>query len=265
MKCEEAQELITALVDREISAPERGAIEEHFEGCPGCRLIYHNQLALKQAIRETGVGLKAPAALRKSILHDTRIFNSGPGLFTPRRTPRPYLRPALAMAAALVALLVLPVLYLTRPAAAPLSLRALEVHEKIVGGELSFVRGASAEEIKEMLSRSAAGAFAPMTYDLKALNLKVVGGTVWSLDGRKVLVTVYQGGGRTLTCYTFLGSESDAPRSAERVFDPVRKINFYTYSHDGIHAVLHREGNLICILASSLPAPQLLGLARSGA
>ena len=32
-------------------------------------------------------------------------------------------------------------------------------------------------------------------------------------------------------------------------FDPERKMEFYTFSRDEIHAVLHREGNVICILA----------------
>ncbi len=262
MKCEEAQELIAALIDHEIGEPERAAIEAHFEGCSSCRAIYNYQLALKRAVHETGANLKAPVALRESILRDPRIFRPKPDVEL-RRTWRPYLRPALTTA--LLALLVLPALYLMRPAAKPLSLRALEVHEKIAGGEMSFIPGASAEEIKETLSRSAAGAFTPMAYDLTALKLKAVGGAVQNFDGRKVLVTVYQGNGLTVTCYTFLGAESDAPPSAERVYDEIKKINFYIYSRDGINAVLHREGNLVCILASSLPAPRLLGLARSGA
>jgi anti-sigma factor RsiW len=263
LKCEEAQELIADLIDDELSPPERAAVEEHFEGCSGCRFVYHSQLALKSAVHETGAGIKAPAALRERILHDPRVFRPKPGAFESPRTSK-YLRPALA--AGLLVLLTLPTLYLMRrPEAKPLSMRALEIHEKIIDGELSFVRGGSAEEIKETLSRSAAGAFAPMTYDLTALKLKAVGGAVRDFDGRKVLVTVYQGNGLTVTCYTFLGTESDAPSSAERVYDSVKKINFYIYSQGRIHAVLHREGKLICILASSLPAPGLLDIARSGA
>jgi anti-sigma factor RsiW len=263
MKCEEAQELIAALVDHEITGPERAATEQHLEGCSSCRFIYNNQLALKNAVHKAAVDLKAPAALRESILRDPRVFRVKPDVFETRRTSRFYLQPVLAVA--LLALLVLPVLYLMQPAAKPLSLEALEVHEKIVRGEMPFMRSGSAEEIKQTLYRSVAGAFAPMTYDWTALNLKAVGGAVWDFDGRKVLVTVYQGGGLTVTCYTFLGAEADAPPSAERLYDAVKKTNFYIYSRGGTHAVLHREGSLFCVLVSSLPAPQLLGLARSGA
>lgn len=263
MKCEEAQDLITALVDHELTGPERASIEEHLGGCSSCQIIYSLQLALKNVVHKAGAGLKAPAALRERILHDPRVFRPKPAVFEPLRTSRLYLRPALAVA--LLIVLVLPALYLMRPAAKPLFLGVLEVHEKIIGGELSFIRGGSAQEIKETLYRSVAGAFAPMTYDLTALKLKAVGGTVREFDGRKVLVTIYEGDGLTVTCYTFLGTETDAPPAAGRFYDAVKKINFYTYSRGGINAVLHREGNLICILVSPLPAPQLLSLARSNA
>lgn len=263
MNCEEAQGLITALVDHELTGSERASIEEHLGACSSCQYIYSSQLALKNAVHEAGAGLKAPAALRERILHDPRVFRPRPTVFERLRTSRLYLRPALAVA--VLILLVLPALYMMRPAAKPLSLSALEVHEKIIGGELSFIRGGSAQEIKETLYRSVAGAFAPMTYDLTALKLKAVGGTVREFDGRKVLVTIYEGDGLMVTCYTFLGTENDAPPAAERFYDAVKKINFYTYARGGINAVLHREGNLICILVSPLPASQLLSLARSNA
>jgi anti-sigma factor RsiW len=263
MKCEEAQELIVALVDHELTGPERVSIEKHLGDCSSCHFIYSRQLALKNAVQKAGAGLKAPTALRERILHDPRVFRSKPAVFEPLRSFRLYFRPALAVA--LLIVLVLPLLYMMRPAAKPLSLSALEIHEKIIGGELSFIRGGNAQEIKETLYRSVAGAFAPMTYDLTALKLKAVGGTVQEFDGRKVLVTIYEGDGITVTCYTFLGTEADAPPAAERFYDAVKKINFYTYARGGINAVLHREGNLICILVSPLPAPQLLSLARSNA
>ncbi|MGH7766705.1 MAG: hypothetical protein ACREQP_04565, partial [Candidatus Binatia bacterium] len=90
-------------------------------------------------------------------------------------------------------------------------------------------------------------------------------GTVREVNGRKVLVTIYEGAGLTLTCYTFIGTEADAPPAADLVYDPEKKINFYAYSRDGVNALLHREGNLICILISTIPVPELLALARSGA
>ena len=74
MKCEEAQELITALVDDEISGSERSSIEDHFRDCPRCRSIYEQELALKREIRLATARVSAPADLRERIFSDPRIF-----------------------------------------------------------------------------------------------------------------------------------------------------------------------------------------------
>ncbi len=39
-------------------------------------------------------------------------------------------------------------------------------------------------------------------------------------------------------------------------------MNFYTFSRGRVNAVLHREGEIICILASELPMDELLALAK---
>ncbi len=264
MRCEEAQELITALVDKQLPGSERASIEGHLKDCSRCQLIYSQELELKREVRKAGAGLGAPAELREKILHDPRVFAQKPTRsIGPARDARLYLRPALALA--LLILLVLPVLYMMRPAGRPISLTAFETHEKIVSGELPIIRAGSPEEIKEMLYHSVDDKFAPMTYDLSMMNLKAVGGTVREFGGRKVLVTVYEGEGISVTCYTFLGTERDAPPGAEIFFAAEKTTNFYTYSRAGINAVFHREGKLICILVSKLPLPELLTLARSNA
>jgi hypothetical protein len=42
-------------------------------------------------------------------------------------------------------------------------------------------------------------------------------------------------------------------------------MNFYAFSRGGVNAVLHREGEIICILASAMPMDELLALAKSKA
>ena len=104
-----------------------------------------------------------------------------------------------------------------------------------------------------------------MGYDLSMVNLKPVAGTAQTFDGRRVLVALYQGEGGALTCYTFLGTENDAPPGAQTFVDADKNMTFYSYSVGRINAVLHREGTLICILVSAMPMPDLLALARSKA
>ena len=126
-------------------------------------------------------------------------------------------------------------------------------------------RTENADELVEQLTRTVGGHFHPMGYDLTAMDLRPVAGLVREIDGRKVLVAIYQGKGGTLFCYTFLGSEADAPPNAARFFDAAKKMNFYAFSRGGVNAVLHREGEVICILAAEMPMEELLALARSKA
>jgi hypothetical protein len=85
---------------------------------------------------------------------------------------------------------------------------------------------------------------------------------VQDINGRKVLVTVYSGAGSSVTCFTFLGTERDAPGDVTVFFDQNRNVNFYTFSKGKYNAVLHREGDVICLLVSTMPAQELLPMVR---
>jgi hypothetical protein len=104
-----------------------------------------------------------------------------------------------------------------------------------------------------------------MEYDFSLLGLQAVGGFVQEVRGRKVLVTVYEGKGRPVSCFTFLGTERDAPEGAAIFFDAGKERNFYTFSQGRINGVLQRVGEKICILVSEMPLEDLAALARSRA
>ena len=130
-------------------------------------------------------------------------------------------------------------------------------------GDISFVRAENPSEIKNQLYRATGGKFAPMGYELSPVGLKAVGSTVKEVSDREVLIAVYEGTGPSVSCFTFLGTEKDAPPEARLYFDPETKINFYTFSKDGINGVMHRVGERICLLVSKRPIQELLDIARS--
>jgi anti-sigma factor (TIGR02949 family) len=264
MKCEEAQELITALADNELPEQERYSIEDHLKDCRKCQLTYEQERVLKEEIRRAGASLKAPADLRKRILSDRRIVDErakvGEGwksLFWPAKMiPHP------AFVGVLLLILVIPALYLMWPTEKSVALAALQTHEKIVGGAFPITKAGSPQEVKELLFRSPGGTFAPMEYDFSILGLQAVGGFVQEVGGRKVLVTVYQGKGPPISCFTFLGTEKDAPTDAAIFFDAGKDKNFYTFSQGRINGVMQRVGGRICILVSEIPLQDLIALAR---
>ena len=267
MSCEEAQELIPALVDNELSPSERSFVHGHLGACPNCRSLYAEEQALKSEIRRAAATLRAPADLRETIQAEVRLFSrttesERPWKWPGRTATRPF-RPAIAGA---VALVILPAALYFAPAARPaLSLAALRTHAGIEGGEIQVIRGQNPENLKEDLRRSAEGRFGPMGYDLSPMGLQPVGGFARELSGRRMLVVLYEGEGAALTCYTFLGTEKDAPKDARDFFDPDKRMHFYIFSRGEVTGILHREGKLICILIAKMPAEKLLALARSKA
>lgn len=267
MNCDEAQELITALVDQELDQAKRLTLEAHLKECAGCRLGFEEELALKQKIRRAGARMHAPALLRDKILSDRRIFRAK------RRSARQWLEtlwPASpvyqsALALTVLVLLIVPAYYLSNRISQPVALAALESYDLFARGQLPVQPAQTSDQIVRELTQAVGGRFHPMGYDLSAVNLRPVAGVLRETNGRKILVAIYQGEGGSLLCYTFLGSEADAPPNSARFFDSDMKMNFYAFSRAGINAVLHREGDVICILASEMPMDELLALVKSKA
>lgn len=263
MNCEQAQEWITALVDSELSKAERAAVEAHIGSCPECHKSYELERAIKQQVKSVSATMTAPAALRQRVEQAARSsdrWRSGwfklKGFFA-----APFVRPALA--AALLLLVMYPMFRETHDR--NIGLAILSVHGAIESGSRSLARVQNVEHLKNQLMQAAGGRFAPMGFDLSELNLYPVAGFHERIDGRDVLVTVYEGEGPRVTCFTFLGSESEAPRDAKVFFDEAKKIRFYSYGTGEFQAVMHREGEVICVMVSKMPAADLLAVVRDQA
>lgn len=265
MNCDDARELITALVDGELSQEERRSIEGHLNDCPKCELIYRREQALKQEIRRASAALNTPARLKEKILSDLRGLqheNQSHGAWN-RWAWFAMPLPQRLLVTAFVLLLILPTFNLMRPTKQPISLAALEIHEKFLKGGVSFVKTNNQKEIREQLSASVKGAFAPMEYDFAMKNLHAIGGSTQEMANRKILVTLYEGAAPAVSCHTFLGTEADIPDNAAVFFEPGRKVNFYAFSRNGINAVLHHDGKALCLLVSKMPMEDLLALAKT--
>jgi hypothetical protein len=263
MNCEDAGELITALVDNELSRQERLLIESHLKDCSRCKRAYEQERALKREIHNFGISMAEPAGLKEKILSDygmlpdkREFFPSRKNILSFRTLGKP------AFAAAVLVLVLLPTIYFLKPHSQPISVAALQSQLKIARGELSFKKTANLNELRAWQIRAVNGKFAPMEYNLVGMRVQPVGGLVEDIDGRQLLVTVYSGAGPSVTCFTFLGTEADAPDDATVFFDQTRDVRFYSFSRNGYNAVLHREGNVICLLVSDMTAQDLLQLAR---
>jgi anti-sigma factor RsiW len=263
MNCADAQELITGSIDDALSTDERAALGSHLRECRACQNARAIEAELRDKTRRAAGALNAPPDFKQKIA--TLVD------YATRQTPqRANLRWwstgrwQFAFAAMILVLVILPFLYFGQE---PEKARApvfFDLHRKAMAGEITFI-DAKPDDLAGRLAQAAGDQLKPMGYDLSMLKVQPAAGAVTEWNGRKVLLVVYRGAGLEVTCLTFVGSEEDAPRAANLFFDPEKKINFHTFSDGGLNAVLHREGDVICVLVSSLPMAELLDAARAKA
>jgi anti-sigma factor RsiW len=263
MRCEEAQELITAHVDNELDAEERAIIHAHLQNCADCSGAYARELLLKRQLHLAGREVSVPAALRRSLeskrTASTAIERgSSQGRFG-GWFEFPAWRPALAAAMVLVA--VGSFLYMQR-GADNLAVAAIEAHRRILSGKTTLARSDNPATLRKELARAVGDRFQPVAFDLSMMQLYPVAGFIQTIAGRDGLVTVYRGAGPEITCFTFLGNEADTPDGAEKFYDADMRVNFYSFSSHELSAVLHKEGNVICVLVSKMTAADLLAVIR---
>lgn len=266
MRCDEAQEWISALVDGELSAEERAAIQSHLAGCADCRRQLARETALKNDLQRTGAAVRIPSSLRAKIEGQIKTPGSTGAVsrasFSRGGFGLPRLRLVGAFAIAILAIVSL--LYQWR-SQAEIGVAAVATHERVIAGKEGFVRSKDAVELRKELALAVDNRFAPVALDLSMAKLYPVAGFVKRIAGRDVLVTVYEGDGPTITCYTFLGTESDAPKGAELLRDEEARVSFFIFSQGATSAVMHQVGEVICILIAEMAPQELLDLLRGKA
>src|SRR4030095_12416908 len=211
MRCDEAQELITGLIDAELTARERAGVEEHLTVCEGCRSQFEREAALKRELKLAAAAVVTPQALRAKLEQrgnsvSDRQASSNFSLRTWLWSAR--LRPAYALAAVI---LVAGALLFQWQSKKDLPSTALTLHENILVGKMPLTRVTDAARLRTDLTRAVNDRFAPIALDLSMMKIYPVAGFVEKIGGRDILVAVHQGNAPTITCFTFLGDVSAPP------------------------------------------------------
>lgn len=70
MKCEDALEKISAMIDGELEPGEQAEVQAHLEGCARCRAVYEAYLGIDDALAKDAQ--EPPAVLRESVMDAIR-------------------------------------------------------------------------------------------------------------------------------------------------------------------------------------------------
>lgn len=96
--------------------------------------------------------------------------------------------------------------------------------------------------------------------DLGMMGIPLEGGVRHVLDGRPSALYAYRTpSGARLVCQMYTGRLSDLPTPDNAIDN--KGFHFQIYDRGGITVVFWQEGDLVCVLASELPASEVIALA----
>jgi anti-sigma factor RsiW len=239
MECERIAPLVTPLVDGELAAPERAAVEAHLAGCPACSAAAATERAISARIRADATRHTAPPGLRGRVGAAVAAESLG------RARPRPREWTRLAAAALIGAVLASGATWelagsLGRPAATD---EVVASHiRSLMEGHLTDVASSDQHQVKPWFNGRLD--LSPPVVDFAAEGFPLVGGRLDYLEGRPAAALVYRHRQHVINLFVTRSGES-GPAAPEGV------------SRQGFNIVRWRAGGLAFWAVSDLNPAEL--------
>ncbi len=249
-------EWIDDLVSGELPENRRAELEAHLSSCEACQAERDALRALRDATRRLSEDAELPAALEGVVRSHLGAAGEDPRTSFVRSWPW-------RAAAAALALVVAGAWWLRSPPSTGLAFGAFESYRLHRDGRLPHaVVTADEAVLQRFFERQLA--FSARVIDLRTMGFALVGGRVHELEGRPSALYAYRGpGGRVVLCQMLPGSLEELPPADQTLEE--RGFTFQLYERDDLTAVFWLEGEVLCVLVSDMPPPELLALAREKA
>jgi anti-sigma factor RsiW len=251
-------EWIDDLVSGELSEDRRAELEVHLSTCEGCQAELDALRALRGATRRLAEGAESPVALENAVRSTVDAADR-----EPPASGRGGRRWTGLAAAAVVVLVVAGGWWIRAPPSADLPGAAIESFRLHCEGQLPHAIVTSDEAVLERFFQRQLG-FPARVIDLRMMEYTLAGGRVHELQGRPSALYAYRGpGGRVVLCQMLPGTLEELP-PADGTHEG-RGFTFRVYERGDRTAVFWPEDEVLCVLVSDMPAPDLLALAREKA
>ena len=232
--------MISAHVDGALGTEEKLVVQSHLNECPKCTKMFLWESQMSAALKRKLSPIPARAALRERVL-DQLGESRKEGLFG-------WSYMAHGLAAACAVLLIVAVPYLFWPG---------KVQEDILTDAIVRYQ----EVMQGFVETPQAGFPAARLLDLSPWGYRLLSGQTRQVKGQEGRVFVYRGRGKEyLLAQEFEGVELSPPPGSKVA--RVSSQDFVSYSQAGVNLVAWKQKDLLCILASTLPKENLLGLAK---
>lgn len=257
MHCAEYRDLVAAHVDGELTAAELPLARAHVVGCAECAALLQAQQELRQAVRTHVWTRETPADVRQRALAAIDA-EEGATRWVTRLTQwwaRPWYRVALAGAVAVLAVVVALPLLRARPRgplAEEFNTIAAHYHAAAADAVKIEFRTDDPYELREYYHRSGVVPFNNSVVDLEPLGYILTGGSVVDLGKMKSTMSVYRGAHGLLLCHRIYAPDLKYPPGGEYVGGDA----FYTIGD--ITICMHREGDVVCFMASAMPRAEFI-------
>lgn len=259
-------ERLAELLDERVSGDERLALDAHVRECPTCQNTLATLSAAKKALRQLPHP-PMPADFEARVLQQIDQADAEgrrDSAATPKWVPFPGgplfeeaggWRSLVVAAAAM--LLIAGVYFISRPSV-DLPLAAAAHVSELQAQRLTLESSTTdAEMLQGYLGQRVS--FRVRVFDLAMMGYTIGGGGVLDLDGRPTAAWVYRGPNGSLLCEMLVAGLEDLPPPEEtRV---TNGFTFHIYHRDGGTQVFWEEGDVLCVLASTLPANEVIDLA----
>lgn len=246
------------LLDGRLAAAERSRADEHLAGCAECRRELEALRWVKQTARGAGAE-PVPAGLAAAIAAALDAEDAGTGAGPERRAPAwPWTRVAVALG--LVAVVGVALLVWRGRSGAGVPEGIARDHARYIAGGLPLqIKTTDAKELQRFFAAHGIP-FETRVFDLDMMGYRVVGGRVHQVAGRPSALFVYEGpDGKVLLCQMYQGRLAELPRRAAlREHDG---ILFHVHQRNGLTLVFWEEGPVVCVMASSIGAEEVIQLA----
>lgn len=246
-------------VDGRLDAASAEHVRAHLEACAACRAV---EAELRTAAAATALmrdeAIEMPADLLASV---SRALD-GDSAVMAASTPAPRIHPVVRGLVAAAAIAALVALYLQVGAPAPIAdVPTLVARDVAALGSRSLPFDVQARDAATLEHYFAASDGPRIrVIDLAMMDIALEGAARHRLAGRPAgLYSYLAPSGVRLVCQMYEGRLSDLP-PPESIRDE-NGFHFQIYTRGRVTVVFWQEGDLVCVLASEMPAPEVIALA----
>jgi len=264
------------LLDDLLAASEMQEVKAHLESCGSCQATYLGLATARELLRASDEEQELPPGLesrlrlaldREDEASESSERSEANALVLPFPAkanedvdkPIPWTRILLPLAALLILALSALDFWPTREALQnPVDAAFADYQRLEDPQELASLAVESPKELEQRWAKAKLDVGARVI-DLSAMGTPLIGGGPSNLAGHDAALAVYRGTTGLLLCWMFRGEEQELPEAAEE-----REHNgflFRIYHQEGRTLVVWREGEVLCALAGSGDASQVIDLA----